>query len=162
MDENMTKNTEEVEAEVITEESIGNIKIAPDVVATIANLTTNEIASVAQMHTTVVGGLAGILGSKKNQSKGVKVEINENKVVIDVNIIVDYGVRIPELAWEIQENVKNNVETMTGLDVEKVNIHIEGVSFEKKEKESADEEPAEIIVEETPIDTIPADGDEIE
>ena len=57
-------------------------------------------------------------------------------------IIVKYGVRIPELAWEIQESVKNNIESMTGLTVDKVNIHIEGVSFDEKfpEEESAAEE----------------------
>ena len=61
--------------------------------------------------------------------------MNETTATIDLYIVVDYGVRIPELSWEIQENVKNSVETMTGLDVQKVNIHIEGVSFEKEKEE---------------------------
>lgn len=164
MDENMTKDTEEIEAEVVNEEEgVGNIKIAPEVVTTIAGIATNEIEGVAGMYSTIAGGIAEILGAKKNQSKGVKVEITDKNVVIDLYIIVDYGVRIPELAWEIQENVKNSVETMTGLNVDKVNIHIEGVSFAKsKQPETTDEEPAEIIVEETPIEPIPTDGDEIE
>lgn len=76
-----------------------------------------------------------MLGAKKNPSKGVKVDMNEKSVTIDLYIVVDYGVRIPELSWEIQESVKNNVETMTGLDVLKVNIHIEGVSFAKENAE---------------------------
>lgn len=117
------------------EETTGNIKISVDVVATIAGIATNEIEGVAGMYGTFAGGIAEMLGAKKNPSKGVKVDINETNATIDLYIVVDYGVRIPELAWEIQENVKNNVETMTGLDVTKVNIHIEGVSFEKENQE---------------------------
>ena len=61
--------------------------------------------------------------------------VNGENVTIDLYIVAQYGVRIPELAWESQENVKNNVETMTGLNVLKVNIHIEGVSFDKEKTE---------------------------
>ena len=60
----------------------------------------------------------------------------------DLYIVVDYGVKIPELAWSIQENVKTNVEAMTGLNVAKVNIHIEGISFDTDLPETA--ESAEI------------------
>ena len=74
-------------------------------------------------------------------------EIGNIKICVDVvsTIVVKYGIKIPELAWEIQESVKNNVETMTGLNVAKVNIHIEGVNFvkdgpENNEAEAEDEE----------------------
>ena len=142
MDENMTKDTEEIEAEVVNEEeSVGNIKIAPEVVTTIAGIATNEIEGVAGMYSTIAGGIAEILGAKKHQSKGVKVEITDKNVVIDLYIIVDYGVRIPELAWEIQENVKNSVETMTGLTVSGVNINVTAIMVEK-------EQPAQVDIEE--------------
>ena len=62
--------------------------------------------------------------------------MNGDSVGIDLYIVVEYGIKIPELAWTIQENVKNRVETMTGLTVSKVNIHIEGISFEKEEPAS--------------------------
>ena len=117
------------------EEPIGNVKISVDVVSTIAGIATSEIEGVAGMYGTFAGGIAEMLGAKKNPSKGVKVDMNEKSVTIDLYIVVDYGVRIPELSWEIQESVKNNVETMTGLDVLKVNIHIEGVSFAKENAE---------------------------
>lgn len=117
------------------EEPIGNIKISVDVVSTIAGIATTEVEGVAGMYGTLAGGIAEMFGAKKNPSKGVKVDMNETTATIDLYIVVDYGVRIPELSWEIQENVKNNVETMTGLDVQKVNIHIEGVSFEKENEE---------------------------
>lgn len=144
MDEEI-KNEQETEIEVTVnpettpeteEETVGNIKISVDVVSTIAGIATNEIEGVAGMYGTFAGGIAEMLGAKKNPSKGVKVEMNETNVKIDLYIVVEYGVRIPELAWEIQENVKNNVETMTGLDVQKVNIHIEGVNFEKESEET--------------------------
>ena len=114
-------------------EEVGNIKISVEVVSTIAGIAASEIKGVAGMHSSFANGIAGKLGAKKNLSKGVKVEMNGEAVVVDLYIVVSYGIRIPELAWEIQESVKNNIETMTGLDVEKVNIHIEGVSFAKEE-----------------------------
>lgn len=131
-------NDETVEQSVMNgenEETIGNIKISVDVVSTIAGIATMEISGVAGMYGSFAGGIAEILGAKKNPSKGVKVDMNETTATIDLYIVVDYGVRIPELSWEIQENVKNSVETMTGLEVQKVNIHIESVSFEKEKEE---------------------------
>lgn len=112
-------------------ENVGNVRISADVISTIAGIATAELEGVAGMYSSFADGIAEKLGAKKNPSKGVKVDMTEETVSIDLYIVVDYGVRIPELSWEIQENVKNNVETMTGLTVEKVNIHIEGVSFAK-------------------------------
>lgn len=117
-------------------EEIGNIKICVDVVSTIAGIAASEIKGVAGMYSSFANGIAEKFGAKKNQTKGVKVEMGEDAVTIDLYIVVKYGIKIPELAWEIQENVKTNVETMTGLNVEKVNIHIEGVSFEKEASET--------------------------
>lgn len=137
--------TTEETAETEIEQEAGNVKISVDVVSTIAGIATAEINGIAGMYGTFAGGIAEMLGAKKSPSKGVKVDMNGNNVTLDLYIVVDYGVRIPELAWEVQENVKNNVETMTGLDVQKVNIHIEGVSFEKDktadEPEAAEEAP---------------------
>lgn len=122
-------------------ENVGNVRISADVISTIAGIATAELEGVAGMYSSFADGLVEKLGAKKNPSKGVKVDMTEETVSIDLYIVVDYGVRIPELSWEIQENVKNNVETMTGLTVEKVNIHIEGVSFEKDIAETDIPEP---------------------
>lgn len=166
MDENTNNNDviEEVTEIPENEERIGNIKIAVDVVATIAGIATMEVKGVASMCTSFAGGIAEILGTKKAQTRGVKVEMTEEGTTIDVFIVVDYGVRIPELAWEVQENVKNSVESMTGQKVLKVNIHIEGISFAKEKEadkleEAADSEDEEIVVEETEIEEIPEDGE---
>ena len=109
----------------------GNIKISEEVVSTIAGVATMEVKGVAGMYGSIAGDIAQIFGGKKNLSKGVKVAITDNNVVIDLYILVDYGVKIPEIAWEAQDAVKTEVETMTGLNVEKVNVHIEGISIEK-------------------------------
>ncbi len=135
MDEEQTIITTESE----NEDKIGNVKISVEVISTVAGIATAEIKGVAGMSGSVVGGIAEILGGKKNKGKGVKVEVVENKAVIDLYIIVDYGVCIPDIAWDIQENVKNSVESMTGMTVEKVSIHVEGVSFEREKEALAED-----------------------
>ncbi len=124
-----------IETEIPTEqeESIGNIKISVDVVSTIAGIAASEIEGVSCMYTSFAAGVAKRFGAKRNASQGVKVDMNADSVSVDLYIVVEYGVKIPELAWSIQENVKTNVESMTGLNVSKVNIHIEGISFDKEE-----------------------------
>ena len=126
------------EKESTEEVDVGNVKISMEVVATIAGIAASQISGVSGMYQSFAGGIAERLGGKKNPSKGVKVEMTGNNAKIDIYIVVDFGVRIPELAWEIQENVKNNVETMTGLVAESVNIHIEGVNFEKADGKVVD------------------------
>lgn len=154
------QNVEENQAELTVEEdSVGNIEIAPEVVSTIAGITTGEIEGVAGMHTSLAGGIVDMLSVKKNPGKGVKVAIQDKNAVIDLYIVVEYGVRIPELAWEIQESVKSNVETMTGLNVEKVNIHIEGVSFAKAKAEEAALEEADELIAQDEMEDVPTDGE---
>jgi uncharacterized alkaline shock family protein YloU len=112
----------------------GSIKIADDVVGIIAGLAAIEVEGVAGMSGGIVGGIAEMLG-RKNLSKGVKVEVGEKEAVVDLYMIVNYGVRIPEVAWNVQENVKKAIENMTGLNVVEVNIHIQGVSFDPVSKD---------------------------
>ena len=114
-------------------EDYGKVTFADEVIAIIAGLAATEIPGVSAMSGGIAGGIVEKLG-KKNLSKGVKVEVGEKEAAIDLFIIVDYGVRIPELSWNVQENVKKAVETMTGLNVIEVNIHIQGVNFEKEAK----------------------------
>lgn len=113
---------------------VGNIKIADEVVSIIAGLAATEVAGVAGMSGGIVGGIAEMLG-RKNLSKGVKVEVGEKEAAVDLFVIVDYGVRIPEVAWNIQENVKKAIENMTGLKVVEVNVHVQGVNFQQETKE---------------------------
>lgn len=117
----------------------GQIKIADEVVGIIAGLAATEVKGVAGMSGGIAGGISEMLG-RKNLSKGVKVEVGEKEAAIDLYIIVEYGAKIPEVAWEIQEKVKNAVETMTGLNVVEVNIHVQGVNIEKESKEEKEEQ----------------------
>ncbi len=113
---------------------VGTIRIADEVVGIVAGLAATEIPGVAGMSAGLVGGIAEMLG-KKNLSKGVKVEVGEKEAAIDLYIIVEYGIRIPDVALKVQENVKRAIESMTGLDVVEVNIHIQGVGFGTDSKE---------------------------
>lgn len=112
----------------------GKVTFADEVIAIIAGLAATEISGVAGMSGGLAGGIVEMLG-RKNLSKGVKVEVGDKETAIDLFIVAEYGVRIPEMAWNIQENVKKAVENMTGLEVKEVNIHIQGVVFEKEKKE---------------------------
>jgi uncharacterized alkaline shock family protein YloU len=115
----------------IDEQEHGHVKIADDVVGTIASIAAAEISGVNGLNGGIAGDLAEMFG-KKNLSRGVKVNIEERTVFIDLNIIVDFGIKIPEVSWQIQESVKNAVESMTGLDVKEVNIHVTGVNLPKE------------------------------
>ena len=77
------------------------------------------------------------MGAKKNASQGVRVDIADNSAEIDLYLVVMYGVKIPELAWNVQEKVKQSVEEMTGLTVEAVNIHIESIDFGTEDSENS-------------------------
>lgn len=109
----------------------GEIRISEDVVAIIAGVAATEVSGVAGMSGGIAGGIAEMLG-RKNLSKGVKVEVGEKEAAIDLYIIVEYGCRIPDVSWNIQEKVKSSVEAMTGLKVIEVNIHVQGVNIEKE------------------------------
>ena len=139
MEENKEENViEEVQGEVALESNT-NIKIADDVIAVIAGVAVAEVPGVAEMSGGFAGGISEVLSGKKNLSKGIKVESGEKETKIDVNIIVEYGTRIPDVAFEIQNRVKKTVENMTGLKVVEVNVHIQGVSTENMESKETSE-----------------------
>jgi len=116
------------------ENEIGSVRIADEVVAIIAGLAATEVPGVAGMSGGLAGGIAEMLG-RKNLTRGVKVEVGERQAAVDLFLIVEYGVKIPEVAWRVQENVKKAIESMTGLDVVEVNIHVQGVKISGEEKE---------------------------
>jgi uncharacterized alkaline shock family protein YloU len=120
-------------SEVKNENELGNIQIAPEVIEIIAGLATIEVPGVAGMSGGVVGGIAELLG-RKNLSKGVKVEVGQKETAVDVSIVVKYGSSIPDVANAIQDNVKREIENMTGLTVVEVNVHVQGVDFKQEEK----------------------------
>lgn len=139
----MEENNENIEiTEEISVEGNDTVKIANEAVATYAGIAVSEVAGVYGM----AGGFAGLteaLSGKKNLAKGIKVDVGEREAKIDVNIIVEYGARIPEVAFEIQSRVKKSVENMTGLKVLEVNVHVQGVHAPVEEKSQEKEETSE-------------------
>lgn len=115
----------------LSEEGIGEVRISTDVIVVIAHTTATETEGVAGMSAGIADNISQVLG-RKGASKGVKVELSEQETSIDLFLIVNYGARIPDVAWRVQERVKASVETMTGLNVKAINIHVQGVSFESK------------------------------
>lgn len=128
----------ELQEEIKTENE--GIQISDDVVAVIAGVAVSEVPGVAGMAGGFAGGITEVFSGKKNLAKGIKVDIADGIVKIDVNIIVEYGSRIPDIAFEIQNRVKKAVEGMTGLKVEEVNVHVQGVNTDvvKEEKEQVE------------------------
>jgi uncharacterized alkaline shock family protein YloU len=113
---------------------IGDVKIASEVVTVIGTIAATEVEGIAGMS----GGLTGDIAEKfgmKSSNKGIKVQIGETETIIDLFLIVEYGIKVPDVAWEVQQNVKKSVETMTGLKVSQVNIHIQGININKEHKE---------------------------
>ena len=124
MEENKVEEIQELEE--VTNEAEG-IKISSDVIAVIAGVAVSEVDGVYSMAGGFAGGITEVLKGKKNLAKGIKVESEGNKAKIDVNIIVEYGARIPDVAFGIQNKVKTSVEEMTGLKVEEVNDRVKTV-----------------------------------
>ena len=136
MEENNEQNLEAKEVENTNE----GIQIATDVIAIIAGVAVSDVKGVFSMSGGFAGGFTETLTGKKNLAKGIKVETENEKVKIDVNIIVEYGIRIPDVAFEIQNKVKQSVEDMTGMKVEEVNVHVQGVNTEKLTAEENSEQ----------------------
>lgn len=133
-----------------SETAYGSIHISEEAVATIVRMAADQVEGIAHAPLSMASGFTEKLG-KKNPAKGVKVELTEQDVRIALYIYVDYGVKIPKLAMELQKEVRQAVQMMTGLSVKEVNIYVQGISFEKESerenqeyiKETAVTEPIE-------------------
>ncbi len=108
----------------------GHVNISDDVIGIITNIAASEIEGI-RLAGTLAGDIAEILG-KKNMTKGVRVEINdEDEVKVDLNIVVDFGIVIPEIAWKVQESVKTAIENMTDLKVISIDVNVQGINLDK-------------------------------
>lgn len=135
--ENNEKNElTKVENQEMQKNENGGITISDEVCGIIAGIAANEIKGVAEMAGGFTEGISEAIKGKKKLSKGIKAEVEGEKVKIDVNIIVEYGTKIPEVATEIQKNIKKSVEEMTGLTVSKIVIHVQGVKTDNLSEKS--------------------------
>ena len=140
MSEENKENEEIVELDNEIKTDNEGIKISDDVVAVIAGIGETEVTRNTSREGGIAGRMSKVYRGKKNLAKGIKVEISDKDVKIDVNIIVEYGSRIPDVAFEIQNRVKKAVESMTGLNVEEVNVHVQGVNTDNAKEETPSEE----------------------
>lgn len=130
-------------------ENSGNVKISDEVIATIAQIAANEVDGIIGTGSSFAGEIKQILSKKAPAGKGVKVVTENGEVTVDISVVVEYGAKIPAVSWELQENVKKNVESMTGLSVRKVNIHVVGIEVKEEEKKEIKEEKSETDAETT-------------
>ena len=110
------------------DENIGAVQIADDVVAMIASLAASEVEGVSAVGSNLTNDLMSKVGVK-NVAKGVKVDVKETKVTVDVVVTMEYGYNIPATSRKIQDKVKAAIENMTGLNCAEVNIRIAGVKI---------------------------------
>ncbi|MEH7111854.1 Asp23/Gls24 family envelope stress response protein [Neobacillus niacini] len=117
----------------------GKVEIAPEVIEVIAGIAASEVEGVSQMRGNFATGVVERLG-KKNHGKGVKVELSEEGIKVDVYCLMKFGVSIPTVAGKIQDNIRQALLNMTALETEAVNIHVVGISFENQKPEPEVEE----------------------
>ncbi len=126
--------------ELVSKEIAGTVTFANEVLEIIAGIAACDIPGVAGMSGGFKDGIADFLG-RKNFTKGIKVTKNAESLVIDIQIFVEYGVRVPDVCVNIQKSVLKAIETMTGLKVTAINIFVEGIKF--KEAASVEKEGKE-------------------
>ena len=124
---------EDRKAYMIKDDNLGEVRIADEVVAIIAGLAATEVEGVSSMAGNITNELVSKLGMK-NLSKGIKVEVKENVVKVDVALNIRFGYAIPEVSTKVQERVKSAVENMTGLEESHVNVRIASVNMEKQKQ----------------------------
>lgn len=130
----MTPDNENLPVHQEAEETAGGtITYANEVIAIISGIAANEVEGIAGMCTS--GGFSDIIGKNRNVTRGVKAEVGTEEVSIDLYAIIEYGQPIQKVASEVQENVRKSIEAMTSLKVVRVDVHVQGVSFEKEKRE---------------------------
>ena len=140
-DEQSTRDLEDDASDLF--DNSDSMMITDEAIAVMAGVAASEVRGVAGMSGGFAGGIAEVFG-RRNLSKGVKVLTKNDSTTVDLYVIVKYGYRIPDLAFQIQENVKSTIEALSGIIVDAVNIHIQGIDYsedcETKSESESDEE----------------------
>ncbi|WP_102345640.1 Asp23/Gls24 family envelope stress response protein [Bacillus sp. Marseille-P3661] len=119
--------------------SLGKVEIAPEVIEVIAGFASSEVDGVSSMRGNFAAGVVERLG-RKNHGKGIKVELGEDGIVIDVYVVMLFGVSIPDVAKKIQDNIRQALLNMTALEVNEINVHVVGIQFDQKNDEDVHED----------------------
>ena len=118
------------ETYITCQEDNGSINISEDVISSMVRSAVSEVEGVAGLSNTVGAEIAELIGIK-TVTKGVKVQLNDDKIIVDTIITVQYGSKIVEVARNVQEKVLNVIQSTTGLVNAEVNVHVSGIAFEK-------------------------------
>jgi len=116
------------------ENGLGKIEIAPEVIEVIAGIAASEVEGIAQMRGSFASGVVERLG-RKNHGKGVKVELTDESMKVDVYCVVNFGISIPAVAQKVQDSIRQALLNMTSLEADEVNVHVVGVQFDTKTNE---------------------------
>ena len=127
--------SEETILNVSEDASLGKVEIAPDVIEVIAGIATTEIEGVYSRRGNFATDVAERFGMKTH-GKGIKVELTQTGVAIDVFVVFNYGVTIPTVAQKVQANIRQALKTMTALEIEEINVHVVGLQMEKEESDN--------------------------
>ncbi|MDQ0299580.1 putative alkaline shock family protein YloU [Salibacterium salarium] len=112
---------------------LGKIEISPEVIEVITGLAASEVEGVFSMRGNFAAGVVERLG-KKNHGKGVKVELREDGVKIDISLVLNYGVSVPEVAREVQTNIQQALQTMTSITLDSINVHVLSIHLDVQEE----------------------------
>ncbi|NMA90385.1 MAG: Asp23/Gls24 family envelope stress response protein [Amphibacillus sp.] len=127
--------SEETILNVSEDASLGKVEIAPGVIEVIAGIATTEIEGVYSRRGNFATDVAEKFGLKSH-TKGIKVELTDTGVTIDVYVVFNYGVTIPLVAQKVQQNIRQQLKTMTALEIEEINVHVVGVHMDKEESQN--------------------------
>lgn len=116
-----------------------SVRISAEVIAVIASIVSSDIPGIADLSGGVVGGIAERLG-RRDMTRGIKVDVNEDRITIDLNVIVEYGKSIVESTDKLKKEIRTNVEKTTGLTVEAININVQGINVPEEEVKKETEE----------------------
>lgn len=118
---------------------LGKIEIAPEVIEVIAGIAASEVEGIAQMRGSFATGVVERLG-KKNHGKGVKVELTEEGIILDIYCTMKFGVSIPVVAQKVQDNIRQALLNMTALEASEVNVHVVAIQFETSKQDESEEQ----------------------
>ena len=136
-----------------TKNDLGEINITRETIESMISLNLADVKGVVGSRKTIIKEITDMLSGTTNgneidiSSRNIKVEIKNNKPLINLYIIIKYGVRIPDIAWEIQNRIKENIMKKLAINVNKIDIHIQGIQFPKKTQSKRDLVASNVFVE---------------
>jgi uncharacterized alkaline shock family protein YloU len=125
--------TEAYSLNVSDDTGLGNVEIAPEVIEVIAGIAASEVEGIAAMRGNFATGVVEKFG-KKSHTKGVKVELTENGILIDLYAVPHFGISIPKVAQQLQTNIRQTLKNMTALEIAEINVHVVGIQIDAKEQ----------------------------